>query len=282
MTLTGLLSLIRPINSIMVGFAVVVGMAVSNFSSISLLAAGLGFLTGFLVSSYAMIVNDKYDIEVDRVNNPDRPLVKGTASVKEAEVFAIILLTIGLISSAVLGWLTFFIAVVFALIAWLYNYRVKKYGLLGNGLVSASIAIPYIYGAAANGALQEPLVYFLALTSFLAGLGREVVKTICDVKGDELRGIRSVARMWGVKAAAKIGALLFILAVCSSTIPLILRIVGVVYGVLVSAPICIFLILSAKILRDYSSKNAYRVKRAALLGMLLGLLAFIVGGYFRW
>ncbi|MEM3614125.1 MAG: UbiA family prenyltransferase [Nitrososphaerales archaeon] len=282
MTLTRLLPLIRPINSTMVGFAVIVGMTVSNFSKISYSAAGLGFLTGFFISSYSMIINDRYDIEVDRVNNPKRPLASGAVSIKEAEAFAAILLILGLISAAILGWLTFFIAAAFALIAWLYNYKVKKYGLLGNSLVSASVAIPYIYGAVAIGAQQEPLVYFLALTSFLAGLGREVVKTICDVEGDELRDIRSVARIWGAKTAAKIGALFFILAVCVSLIPLALQIVGVVYGVLVSAPIGIFIALAAKVSRDYSSENAYRVKRAALLGMLLGLLAFMVGGYFRW
>lgn len=282
MTLTGLLSLIRPLNSIMVGFAVIVGMVVSNFSKISYSAAGLGFLTGFLISSYSMIINDKYDIEVDKVNNPKRPLVSGAVSIREAEVFAAILLTLGLIASAILGWLTFLIAVAFAFIAWLYNYRVKKYGLLGNSLVSASVAIPYIYGAVAIGASQDLLVYLLALISFIAGLGREVVKTICDVEGDEVRDIRSVARIWGARAAAKIGAILFILAVCVSTIPLALGIVGIMYGILVLAPICIFITLAVKILKDYSPKNALKVKQRALLGMLLGLLAFMVGGAFRW
>lgn len=282
MTLSGALSLIRPINSTMVGFAVIVGMVVSGFPKASYLTAGLGFSTGFLISGYSMIINDRYDIEVDRVNNPNRPLVKGSVSIREAEALAASFLTLGLITSAILGWLTLLIASLFALIAWLYNYRVKRFGLLGNILVSASVAIPYIYGAVAVGASQDPLIYYLALTSFLAGLGREVVKTICDVEGDKLRDVRSVARMWGKKGAARLSALLFILAVCVSVTPLALRIVGVVYGVLVSAPIGIFIVLAAKILRDCSSENAYKVKRVALLGMLLGLLAFLLGGYLRW
>ena len=282
MTLSGLLSLMRPINSTMVGFAVIVGMIVSGYSKISYVNATLGFLTGFLISSYSMIINDRYDIDVDRINNPTRPLVKGSVLIKEAEIAATVLLVLGLSSSIVLGWLTFLIASVFALIAWLYNYKVKKYGLLGNMLVSASLAIPYIYGAVAISASDDPLIYFLALTSFLAGLGREVVKTICDVKGDEMRDVRSVARIWGAKAAAIVTSIFFITAILTSLVPLMLRIVGVVYAALVSAPIYIFIVLTARILRDYSAESAYKVKRIALLGMLLGLVAFMVGGYFRW
>lgn len=282
MTLSGLLSLIRPLNSIMVGFAVIVGMVVSGFPKMSYLSAALGFLTGFFISSYSMIINDRYDIEVDRVNNPTRPLVIGSVSIKEAELSAATLLALGIATSTILGWLTFLIAGVFALIAWLYNYKVKKYGLLGNALVSASVAIPYIYGAVAIGASDEPLIYLLALTSFLAGLGREVVKTICDVKGDELRDIRSVARIWGAKAAAAVSSGFFISAIITSLLPLLLRIVGLIYGILVSAPICIFIALTIMILRDHSAECAYQVKRIALLGMLLGLIAFMVGGYFRW
>ena len=282
MTLSGLLTLIRPLNSTMVGFAVIVGMVVSGFSKMSCLSVVLGFLTGFFISSYSMIMNDRYDIEVDRVNNPNRPLVKGSVSIKEAEVAAAALLTMGLATSILLGWLTFLIAALFASIAWLYNYRVKRYGLLGNMLVSASVAIPYIYGAVAIGAADEPLIYFLALTSFLAGLGREVVKTICDIKGDEVRDVKSVARVWGAESAAKLSALFFILAILTSLLPIMLGIVGLVYGALVSAPICIFVGLTVKILKDSSAESAYFVKRVALFGMLLGLIAFMVGGYFRW
>ena len=282
MTLSGLLTLIRPLNSTMVGFAVIVGMVVSGFTKMSYLNATLGFLTGFFISSYSMIINDRYDIEVDRVNNPSRPLVKGSVSIKEAEAAAATLLALGLATSILLGWLTLLIAALFALIAWLYNFRVKRYGLFGNTLVSASVAIPYIYGAVAIGAADEPLIYFLALTSFLAGLGREVVKTICDVKGDEIRDIRSVARVWGAKAAAKVSSIFFISAILTSLLPLVLGIVGLVYGALVSAPICIFVGLTIKILMDSSTESAYLVKRVALIGMLLGLIAFMVGGYFRW
>ena len=55
-----LISLIRPINSILVGFAVIVGIVVSSSDNIFKIVTPLGFLTGFFISSYSMIINDYY------------------------------------------------------------------------------------------------------------------------------------------------------------------------------------------------------------------------------
>ena len=40
----------------------------------------LGFVTGFAICAFSMVVNDYYDIEVDRVNQPTRPLPSGQVS----------------------------------------------------------------------------------------------------------------------------------------------------------------------------------------------------------
>ena len=43
----------------------------------------LGFLAGFFISGAAMISNDYFDLAVDRVNQPQRPLPSGRISVPE-------------------------------------------------------------------------------------------------------------------------------------------------------------------------------------------------------
>src|SRR5262249_50906906 len=143
---SSLLSMTRPANSIMVGFAVVVGIAVTshNYQEIFSLTSVLGFLTGFFISSFSMVSNDIYDYEVDRINQPGRPLPSGIVTRRQAAAFSTILLLLGLVSSSVLGALNFAIAAIFALIGWFYNYRGKKVGLFGNSLVALSLAIPYI------------------------------------------------------------------------------------------------------------------------------------------
>lgn len=278
--LTGIVALIRPINSLMVGFAVLVGIAVASPASLISLPSLLGFLTGFSIAGYSMIVNDYYDLEVDRVNQPMRPLPSGAVSSAAALLLAAILLIIGISASTLTSFNNLIVAATFAFIAWLYNFWGKKRGIVGNMMVAASVAIPYIYGGMAVGSPDRPLLIWLTLTSFLATMGREVIKTIADVVGDEARGIRSVARAHGPRVASKLGAIMFISAMASSWIPFITGIVGFLYAALIIIPNVIFLYATMSILREASKGRALRVKNLALKGMLLGLIAFIVGGTF--
>ena len=273
-----LMLLTRPVNSIMVGFAVIVGISVSAPNQLLSVPTLLGFLTGFLISSYSMVVNDWYDLEVDRINSPDRPLASGRIHPKTAAVFAGIMLTIGLISSILIGLDTFIIASVFAAIAWIYNYRGKKQMLLGNMMVAASVAIPYIYGGATVGMIDDRLLWFLALTSFLAATGREIIKTIADVNGDAARQVKSIARVYGSRIAAYAGAFFFLGAVGSTVIPILVGEVGIVFTVLILIPDILFIYAAVRIIMDYSKLKALQIKKLALIGMIIGMVIFIIGG----
>jgi geranylgeranylglycerol-phosphate geranylgeranyltransferase len=272
-----LMLLTRPVNSIMVGFAVIVGISVSAPNQLLSVPTLLGFLTGFLISSYSMVVNDWYDLEVDRINSPDRPLASGRIHPKTAAVFAGIMLTIGLISSILIGLDTFIIASVFAAIAWIYNYRGKKQMLLGNMMVAASVAISYIYGGATVGMIDDRLLWFLALTSFLAATGREIIKTIADVNGDAARQVKSIARVYGSRIAAYAGAFFFLGAVGSTVIPILVGEVGIVFTVLILIPDILFIYAAVRIIMDYSKLKALQIKKLALIGMIIGMLIFIIG-----
>ena len=273
-----LMLLTRPVNSIMVGFAVIVGISVSAPNQLLSVPALLGFLTGFLISSYSMIVNDCYDLEVDRINSPDRPLASGRIHPRTAAVFAGIMLTLGLISSILIGLDTFIIASVFAAIAWIYNYQGKKQMLLGNMMVAASVAIPYIYGGATVGMIDDRLLWFLALTSFLAATGREIIKTIADVDGDAARQVKSIARVYGSRIAAYAGAFFFLGAVGSTVIPILVGEVGIVFTVLILIPDILFIYAAVRIIMDYSKLKALQIKKLALIGMIIGMVIFIIGG----
>ena len=274
------ISLIRPVNSIMVGFAVIVGasvVSVENFFNINMI---FGFLTGFLISSFSMIVNDYYDIDVDRINSPNRPLVKGDISLINAKYLAIMFLFLGILSALYISLIHFAIASIFSFVSWYYNFKGKKYGLIGNFLVSLSISIPYIYGGLIHN-IYDPLIMVLAGITFLASTGREIIKTISDVEGDKLRKINSISIVYGVNYAAILGSLFFILAVIVSLIPIFMSLAGTVYSVLIILPDSLFIYLAFTMLQTRDSKTAIKVKKIALLGMLLGLLCFIFGGIYR-
>jgi geranylgeranylglycerol-phosphate geranylgeranyltransferase len=279
------ISLIRPANSIMVGFAVVVGIAVVSrqFSQTLLIKALLGFLTGFLISSFSMLTNDIYDLEVDKINQPSRPIASGRIKLVDAKRMAFPFLILGLAASVLTGLTTFLIAMIFAIIGWYYNYYGKKLGLFGNALVASSLAIPYIYGSFELGNYSINLAYLLALTSFLAGLGREVLKGISDMQGDKIRHIRTVALSYGKNIAKQVAAAFFFLAVISSSFPVLANQLGpnpFVYMGLILIPDAIFLYLAARTLALKSDSESLKLKSIALLGMLLGLLAYLIAGIF--
>ncbi|MCP8303878.1 MAG: UbiA family prenyltransferase [archaeon] len=276
--LRGTIDLIRPINSIMVGFAVMVGISVASPSSVLSMPSLLGFLTGFFISSFSMVMNDYYDVEVDKVNRPDRPLPSGRVSPNSAIILASVLLIFGIASSILISFNNFIIASAFTFLAWLYNFWGKSKGLVGNLMVAASVAIPFIYGGMAVGCADNLLLLWLALTSFLAATGREVVKTICDMEGDKFRKVMSIARVYGPRSASIFGAVMFMVAIVSSWLPIITGIVGVVYAIMIIIPDAIFVYASIKVLRSPSESNALHVKNVSLFGMLIGLIAFLIGG----
>ena len=275
----GLVDLIRPVNCVMIGFAVIVGAFVSKPSSIPWLQLALGFFTGFFICAYSMAVNDIYDLEVDRINRPERPLPSGRVSVPGASALSLLMLVAGLVC-AFLSFipLAVVIALAYAFLSWLYNTRAKRTGLPGNLIVASSLAIPFVYGGAVSGgSIEGSLLLMMALTAFFSGVGREVVKSMADVEGDAKREISSIARARGLGFASGVGALFFLLAVLTSWVPLVTGLANQVYTYGVIAPDVIFVCLAVAIVARHDTKNAYRVKRIALAGMTVGLLVFIGG-----
>jgi geranylgeranylglycerol-phosphate geranylgeranyltransferase len=281
MGLSAGLEIIRPVNCAMIGFAVIVGEFVSKPATFPIGQSTLGFLTGFFLCAFSMVVNDIYDVDVDRVNRPDRPLPSGRMTVQSANRLLVLALVAGMACAVLsLNLLAVAIAAAYAVLSSVYSYRAKKAGFAGNLIVASSLAIPFIYGGiVSGGSMFSSLLLLMALTAFFSGVGREVVKAMADVEGDQKRGIKSLARNMGAGAAAATGGGFFLLAVVTSWIPLVFRLANEVYTFGVVVPDVIFFYLAASITRDRSSSNAHRVKTIALVGMLTGLLVFIGGAF---
>jgi len=275
----GAFDLVRPVNCAMIGFAVVVGAFVSKPPSVSALQLALGFLTGVFICAFSMAVNDVYDVEVDRVNRPDRPIPSGKVSVAEGTRVSFVMLAAGMACAILsLNPLALVIAAAYAFLSWFYNSRAKKTGLVGNLIVASSLAIPFIYGGAVSrGSIAGSLLLLMALTAFFSGVGREVVKAMADVEGDAKRDVNSLARSRGLAFASKVGALFFLFAVLTSWVPLVTGLANQVYSFGVVVPDAIFLYLAVTIVARHEPASAYTVKKIALAGMTVGLLVFIGG-----
>ncbi|MGP8057229.1 MAG: geranylgeranylglycerol-phosphate geranylgeranyltransferase [Nitrososphaerales archaeon] len=281
MSLRAGLELMRPANCAMIGFAVIVGVFVSKPADVKVVQGALGFLTGFFLCAYSMSTNDIYDVEVDRVNQPERPIPSGRVSTQAAVRLSVLVLVAGVASCVLtLNPAAVGIALLYAFLMWVYNSRAKLTGLPGNLLVASSLAVPFIYGGVVSGgSLTRSLLLMMAFTSFFSGVGREVVKGMADVEGDAKRGVNSVARSRGLRAASSVGATFFLLAVVTSWVPLTLGLANGFYTFGVIVPDAVFAYLAASIVARHDPANAHGVKRIALAGMAVGLIVFVGGAY---
>ena len=274
---SGFLRLIRPLNCLMMGFAVIVGASlVSPLKfSINLL---LGFITSFTLTGASMAINDYYDREIDAINEPNRPIPSGAVSPKEALSFAFVLSLIGFIAAFETNVPCLIVAVIAWVIFVTYTTKGKRTGLPGNFLVSACVVIPFIYGGFVVEKLELPIIIFAAI-AFLSNTGREVTKGIVDVEGDKSQNIRTIAVLYGERTATVVSSFFSVLAVSLSPLPWLWGLVSDWFLPLVILTDIGLIVSSISLLRDYSRKNARRVKNLSLVWFTTGLLAFIAGTF---
>jgi len=275
----GFVRLMRPVNCAMMGVAVIAGAVLANpqFSSFNWLNVFYGFATGFMLTAASMTINDYYDRAIDAINEPSRPIPSGAVSTKEALAFVFVLSVVGFVFAYLASVLCLAVAVISWVIVATYVTVGKHTGLPGNFLVSACVAIPFIYGSITVTSQVQLNVWLFALMAFLSNTGREITKGIVDVKGDSAEGVKTLAVRYGERNAAVVAALFYVSAVCLTPLPWILRLVSFWFIPFVLVTDLGLVVSSFLLLRDYSRENARKIKNLVLLWFIMGLLAFVFG-----
>ncbi len=269
------LRLIRPLNCLIMGFAVVVGTSLVSSVDVSV-SFLLGFVTSFTLTGASMAINDYYDRDIDAINEPKRPIPSGRVNPKEALLLALVLSVIGLAAAYGTNLFCFIVALTAWVISFIYVARGKRTGFLGNFLVSTCVAIPFVYGGLVVEKLELPIVIFAAIV-ILSNTGREITKGIVDVRGDAHKHIRTVAVIRGERDAAFVSSIFFFSAVALSPFPWLLKLVSDLFLPLVLLTDIGLVASSFWLIHDHSRDNAKRVKNLVLVWFITGLLAFLVG-----
>ncbi len=163
-----------------------------------------------LITAGGNAINDIFDIEIDRINRPNRPLPSGRLSVGQAKYFYVMCTIAGLVTSAAVNILTLLIAAAAAGLVFIYSSKFKRVIFAGNLIVAFVTGMAFIYGGAAVGDFRD--VYPAAVFAFLTNFIREIIKDAEDVKGDGEAGVMTIATRFGTKASIWISiALTFVL-----------------------------------------------------------------------
>ena len=190
----------RPINALAGVSAVLVSaFAAGPLSWWPVVAAALSVL---LITVSTNAWNDYLDIEIDRINKPNRPLPAGKIDPKGALLFSIIGTVISLVIAAFINLPAFLIAVGANLLLYLYSWKLKCTVLWGNIAVALIVGLCFIYGGVAAGSIRPTIM--LAATVFLAMMGREILKTMADYRGDLDQKCNTIATGWGKERSRKL------------------------------------------------------------------------------
>jgi len=154
--ISGLIRLFRIELPFTAGICTVVGEILTLNAFPSLQQMTFGFLAVFLVSASALILNDYFDVESDRINAPERPIPSGL--VTKGQV--LILFGLASLGGFIFGALNDPQALGVLILVWivgvLYNWRFKHFGLLGNLMVRFSMGLMFIFSGAVAGRVWQP------------------------------------------------------------------------------------------------------------------------------
>ncbi|MDP1551994.1 MAG: UbiA family prenyltransferase [Methanobacteriaceae archaeon] len=271
------IQLFRPDLSLAAGICVVVGELVALGHFPQLLEIVLGFAVGFFISGSTLILNDYFDLETDKINAPNRPLPSGMIKTSQIIFLSIITAFIGLTAAFLISYLALFVAIIFWIIGFLYNWKLKRTGLLGNLMVSTSVAITFIFGGIVVGNPWNIVVWVFSAIAFFIDLGEEIAADALDMEGDKKINSQSIAIKHGQNTALKISAISFALVVLISIIPFILGWLGIAYLIMIILMDSIIVFSTFKLLKSQNIQEKRKYARFIYLGATLGLVAFIIG-----
>ncbi|MFH1107248.1 MAG: UbiA family prenyltransferase [Candidatus Micrarchaeota archaeon] len=273
------LRLARIEHSFMVAIAVVAAEAVAAKS------AGLPFdplsvralfpaLGPFLITAAAFVLNDWFGVKTDKANRrKDRPLVSGKILRTDALKAAVFLYALGLLLAFYAGAAAFAIALAYAALSLAYDPFLKKMPLAGNVFIASSMAISFLYGNFAVVPQVTEFVWLFVGISFFAGVGRELLITLRDVKGDRKIRATTLPMLIGPRATAALSISLFAWAMVLSWVPLY-RGAGAAYLLCVLLNNALVLTVMFAVSRSTSPAVLKKARDLTLAALVLGILAF--------
>jgi geranylgeranylglycerol-phosphate geranylgeranyltransferase len=202
----GIIRLIRPLNFVMfwigvaVGAILVAGLEVFQEELLGRTLLAMG--SAACIGGAANAINDYFDIEIDRINRPDRPLPSGLISKHTALVLWGLLSVLGIGLSFLLSFNHVVLALGSVILLYIYSATLKRQGLIGNLVVSLIVGMALIYGGMAVGSPSAAGIG--AVFAFVTTLVREWIKDLADMTGDNQAGARTLPITLGSRSTIRL------------------------------------------------------------------------------
>ena len=232
--ITAYLKLIRPVNMLLIMYVqltlkYVVFPGINVVTALTDLQFGLLVLTTLFIAAAGNVVNDIYDVGIDRINKPDKLLVGITISEKAAFNYYILLNVLGVgigfyLANAIGKPGLAGVFIIISALLYTYATSIKNLLLLGNLLISVLVAMSLLIVVLFDiyPAIDTPfrtkqiqvskLILLYAGFAFFINLIREIVKDLEDMDGDKNGGRATLVIALGRKRTTSIVFVLGVIA----------------------------------------------------------------------
>lgn len=274
-------------------------------------------LSTIMIAAAGNIINDYFDVKADRINKPERRLIISKHINRRWAIISHWLLNGFAFSIAI--YLSFryhtfwyvFVHLISINTLWFYSMYFKRKALIGNILIAAMTALVpilsgihfYLVGSGVN--LKPEVstdylthypswIYFLAehgrfvfgmaFFAFILNLGREVIKDIQDIKGDEKIHAKTLPMVLGIKKTSIVAAFILLIFPFTITILYFLNVNFIFDDLLFFIPFILSILLAGIVafilLIKYVEKSLkfydFLLKIAMLLGVILPFYWFFL------
>ena len=267
--------LTRPVNVVITFISILAGGLVTGIvkhPSALLWAA----VSGALIGAGGNSVNDYFDVEIDRINKPERPVASGKISLESALYFSVFLFVAGILLSAMINLPVFIIAVLASLAVFFYSYKLKKMMFYGNFCVAFVSGTAFVYGGVAAGNYLKSII--VGAFAFFFHFSREIIKDCEDIEGDIKYDAKTIPVKLGIKSALLIARVVLALLIVFTVSVYFTGVFGLNY-LLIVIPFVDFVLLYIiySLGKNQSRKHLADISTLMKIDMLFGLLAVYLG-----
>ena len=190
------IQIVRPLNMILSLCAIfIAGWLVNDITSPRLPYIALVVLC---FAGASNILNDVLDINIDKINRPNRMLPSGHLKIQEALILMSILYALGIMATSYLHPVgqQIALALVLPLLA-LYTPLFKRLPFIGNLVVGAILGLVFIFTEGAIMGNVDKMWIPFCLATTLSSI-RELVKDAADMEGDAVGDLQTFPRKYGL------------------------------------------------------------------------------------
>ncbi|RLF49891.1 MAG: hypothetical protein DRN20_00900 [Thermoplasmata archaeon] len=177
-------------------------------------------LTGLvmaMINGASNALNQVFDVDIDRINKPYRPIPRGDIGIRDALAFSLVLYAVCILSSLYISPRAFIFALMFASLTILYSVppiRLKQRLWASNITIATARSYMLLLAgwcAVPAASIMAMPIWYVGVILFIFLVGASATKDFTDIEGDKAHGMKTLPAVYGAKRAVLLISPFFVL-----------------------------------------------------------------------